>query len=636
MNKRRTIGLFLLSLCTFLTPLLVQGQESIFGTLPFPPITPRNASNVVELATLGAGTVQTVAWSHDGEMIAVGTSVGVWIYDAPFEPDNRYLLTSATESILKAAFSPDDKLVATISRDQNLSLWDVQTGRNVFTGFHGGVQDVAFNSTSTSLVTVGQDSNMIFWNLDTGAQDMIISAGVGLNAVTFSPDDTQVYGGDTNGDLHVWDIETSEEVLSRPAHEGAIYALDVQPNGGGIISGGEDGVIRLWDVALDELINFIRGSSRVNSIVFGTNSSILTVTRANTPQIWDLTSGDLSQTFDGHDGIVVSAAFNQDASQLISGSTDGTVRIWDIATGEQQMLFEGFTGSFNSAAFSPTLAHIAAGSNSGLIKVWELNNLSNVTDLSGHFGPVTALTFSPDGRILASGSDDRTIRLWSLDEDSEAATVPETFTQEPETTEEDTDAEADTDTGTTEEDTDPFANTTTTQPNQTSDGSESNVLVLQGVTSAVSALTFTPDGRSLISAGADGIIITWDPITGEQKNVYNSSLSDIVHVAFTDNTSVLAAISSNGDVETWNQETGERVNTFSSGSAESFISPNKLILAYVIGRNVQLVELSTQAWLRDLRSHTADINNVAISEDGTLIATCSDDGTVRIWAVPTS
>lgn len=628
MKIRRIIVLIMFMITALNMTGLVSSQESIFGALPFPPITPRNVPDIEQLATLGAGTIQTVAWSHDGEMLAVGTSIGVWIYDAPFENNGRYLLTGSNDSIAKAIFSPDDNRVATISRDQNIALWDVATGRRLFSNSHGGVQDVAFNSDGSALVTVGLDSNLIFWNMEDGRADSVNGLGVSLSAVVFNSDDTQIYVGDTNGDVHAWDIATEEEATSRPAHEGGVYTISLSPDGNSVVTGGDDGVIRVWTADLVDLQDFIRGSSRVRYAAFGGDANtVMSVSRANTPQIWDMSTGNLAQTFDGHEAVVVSAAFSPDASRVISGSTDGTVRIWNASTGEQEMLFSGYTGSLNQVAISPTLTHVVAGSNSGVIKAWELNNLASVHDLVGHFGPVSAMAFSPDGRLMASGGEDRTIRLWDMEtlganaQDTSSANVtPDTSDATSE------DAEA----------TD-FGSTTDTTEEDTVEvvSSEAAAAVeVLNVTSSVTALTFTPDGRRLISAGADGVIMTWNPETGEQISVYNTRLEDIVNIAFTDEEGIYAAISANGEVETWNHESGERTNNFASGHARSIISPNNLILIYVIGTDVQLVELSTQVWLRDLRGHTADINNVVFSEDGTLIATCSDDGTVRIWAVP--
>eukprot|EP01052_Picozoa_sp_SAG31_P023732 SAG31_NODE_1975_length_6751_cov_2.067498_6_plen_540_part_00 len=127
-------------------------------------------------------------------------------------------------------------------------------------------------------------------------------------------------------------------------------------------------------------------------------------------RIWDVATGALVRTLQGHDD-VVGAAVALTGNRLASGSEDHTVKIWDHATGTLLHTLEGHTRSVECLASLPE-EQLASGSADCTIKIWDLTSGALVRTLQAHTDWVQSLAVLPDSQQLASGSDDHTIKIW--------------------------------------------------------------------------------------------------------------------------------------------------------------------------------------------------------------------------------
>jgi WD domain, G-beta repeat/CHAT domain len=104
-----------------------------------------------------------------------------------------------------------------------------------------------------------------------------------------------------------------------------------------------------------------------------------------------------------------------DGRRLVSGASDRTLRVWDLETGRVVATLQGHAGRVKACAVTPDGRRLVSGSDDHTLKVWDLESGRPVATLQGHPGGAIACAVAPDGRRLVSGSADRTLKVWDLE-----------------------------------------------------------------------------------------------------------------------------------------------------------------------------------------------------------------------------
>jgi WD40 repeat protein len=136
------------------------------------------------------------------------------------------------------------------------------------------------------------------------------------------------------------------------------------------------------------------------------------------PQIWDIKSRRIRNTFEGHQQEIYSLEFSRDGMLIVSGSGDRTARIWSLADGSHKTLPihepDNIDSGVTSVAISPDARLVAAGSLDTVVRIWDVTTGVLIERLRGHKDSVYSVAFTPDGKGLISGSLDKTLKYWDV------------------------------------------------------------------------------------------------------------------------------------------------------------------------------------------------------------------------------
>ena len=186
-----------------------------------------------------------------------------------------------------------------------------------------------------------------------------------------------------------------------------------------LVSSNRDNSIDFWDVSTGEHLRSIVPQKITNAIAFSPDGQTLASSHAREINLWDIGTGDITETFTGHADDIFPIVFSPDGKVLISGGDDDTIRAWDMETGELRFPPIPHSGHVTAStsfalAYSPDGSIFASGSSDAGVYLWDSQTGKAIHTFVGHVFSVSDVVFSPDGGTLASCSIDGTVLLWDL------------------------------------------------------------------------------------------------------------------------------------------------------------------------------------------------------------------------------
>lgn len=307
-------------------------------------------------------------------------------------------------------YNRDGDILFTTSKDKGsmaVTAWWTDNGERMGTyeGHNGAVWGCDVNWSTTRLITGSGDQTAKLWDVKTGKQLYSWNFRTAVRSVSFSLGDAQM-------------LAVNDTTMGQVA---TIYVYNLSK---GLMEGSD--ASRQEDVPRLELVGH---EKKINHAVWGPlNKTIISCSDDCTIRIWDAETGKQLQCVQAHTKEINRIQLSKDGYQLVSASADYSAKLWDIRDMTCLKTYDT-TRPVRDAAISPLMDHVIVGggqaahlvtttvSRSGQFQVRFYHKVleEEVATVKGHFGPVNALAFSPDGKGFTSGGEDGYVRMHQFD-----------------------------------------------------------------------------------------------------------------------------------------------------------------------------------------------------------------------------
>jgi WD40 repeat protein len=619
--------------------------------------------------------VDCVFFFSDGKTLVTGGADGtIRFWDVATAKELRRIV-NPTKGVTALALAPDGKTLASGGRngDQNIYLWETASGKLLrsWPAHAADVWVLAFSPDGKTLVSGGESNGQLIngtfvsrpndtygaaaWDPATGKKRYEIGHLV------------RVLVRQTPGRKD--DPDEKDAPPPRPRYENRtdperVAALAFSPDGKLLATGGFDPphecwTVRLWDSATGKERRLDDGRSDAKAIAFSPDGKLLVAQDEHDLVFWDVARGTRlnprpdalvpggggpikvvplekvplekppaePRTPDlpgdplpaprptgvlppgvGHSG-VWSLAFSPDGSTLAAGLAGGDVKLWDVARGApggkprltERFEPRGHQWRINTVAVSPDgrLAFTSEEGPGG--RLWELATGKEIRTLEGGWWYPRCAAFSPDGKMLATGHFIGAVYLWDADREGK---TPGRFGKR-------------------------LRRLDAAHPG------------------GVVAVSFTADGKTLVSHGVGSDLIFWDTATGKEiRRLDDRPKGFGLRPALSPDGRLIGTTAGLGDAHglyLWDAATGEERRHFPAGDDQAgAFSPDGLVIASV-GEQVKLWDVAAGQEIGRLRGGLHPYRMyydapVAFSPDGRFLAAAEiveGQTGAHVWSVET-
>ena len=629
--------------------------------------------------------------SPDGAYFVVGTCVGLWWYDVSsmslialwetergmisavdFSLDGRWIATANWDGIIKVldvqsgecidqmkpmeehniyihiAFSLDSKWVATANQGGVVEVLDVHQGICVAQmeqesrdGQSNYISKLRFSPDGQHVAATAGNQTYV-WHPETGVP---IAKFTGIN-FTFSPDGSLLACENSYdipnttpiraaGLISVWDVATGERIAHFTGHNNWVRSIKFSPCGQFLASSDRNSKLHVWDLTKGVLKEIYAdyGMSRVEPIYLPEGVLLATVFTRDTIEVWNVEQRQKLQTYERQPESIGDKWFSRCPELPIAYfQSDG------LKTTDEKHSFPTLQGSLcylYPVVFSPNGETLASRRDLKGLVLWDVESKQarEILIQDGLFSSVDALTFLPCGDMLAISRNRDAFKVWRISKTEEVMIAE--FTSP----------------------VDLGRHVFAFAGYQVAFGGKGGILYLwdlkhnekprslTGHTEHVWSVAFSPDGKQLASGSSDNTAQLWDVETGEKiATLPLDKPRPTMALAFSPCGSVIAG-GMDDEIRLWcaeqlttlrtipQPEDNHRTYALAFSPCGKYLASGTWWQEGMEKMAIRLWDIATGENIHTFWGHTTDVQSLAFSPDGMLLASGGFDGTILLWDV---
>jgi WD40 repeat protein len=286
-------------------------------------------------------------------------------------------------------FSPDGRTFAAGEQNGKIHLWDVPTrtkkGQELGVGEPGNdVNALRFSNLGKMIAAGGMAQVARIWDVETGhclqalASDQSVDRG-SIHSVCFAPDDSHLAIGFDDGSVHAWDVNSGMRSQAVAPHQSRVF--DMQWTAAQrLITASTNGTLKLLDLALPKYLG--RWSCRVHALAVSPDGTFLVVGGDDgSLATIDLQSGKIHDRSQVHRNAVHEVAFAQSGRLLVSYTRGGLALAQEFAQGNLNAAQAQLSQSCTGLAISEDDTLLAT-TDRDRVHVWNSSNLERLASVA--------------------------------------------------------------------------------------------------------------------------------------------------------------------------------------------------------------------------------------------------------------